>query len=115
MALFWNRHAPCEAMFATLRAEIAELRTRVASAESTVSDAATTAYKHMKKGEAAARRALEAAEAGNQGRRETEAATATPLSPPLTGARARIAARRMRLTQPVFELPAGPNGDGVHP
>jgi hypothetical protein len=116
MAAFWNRqgtHGPCEKMFATLRAEIEELRSRVTSAERTVSECAEASYRQLKKAEQAARRALAAAEVENQEQpNRGDVPVATPLPPPLTGARARIAARRMRAAFPQFEQEPT---NGVHP
>jgi len=99
-------------MFATLRAQVAELTSRVTAAERTVSECAETSYRHMKKAEAAARRALASAESENQEQPHSgEVPAVTPLAPPtftLTGARARIAARRLRAAAP-------PESNGVHP
>jgi len=109
MALFGNRKAEPDPEIARLRGEMAELRTRVIEAERVASDCASEAYKRMKKAEQAERRALAAAESENQDRPHSgEVPAGTPLAPPLTGARARIAARRMRLSMP-------PDTNGVHP
>lgn len=116
MAAFWNRqgtHQKCDEQLAALRGEVAELRQRVTAAERTVSECAEASYRQLKKAEAAARRALEAAEAGNQDSAPRgEVAPSTPLFPPLTGARARIMARRLR---GAAGLPPSEDTNGVHP
>jgi len=114
MAAFWNRqgtHEQCAKIFAELRGELAELRSRVGEAERTASEAADTAYRYMKKAEQASRRALAAAESENQGPEIVGMSPATPLAPPLTGARARIMARRMRAAG----LAPPEEANGVHP
>jgi hypothetical protein len=95
MAPFWKRQPDWEPELARLRGELAELRTRVLEAERVASDCASDAYKRMKKAEQAERRALAAAESVNQEPgSHGDVPPVTPLAPPLTGVRARIAARR---------------------
>jgi len=116
MALFGNSHAECLAAIAGLRAELSELRARVTNAERTATDAAETAYRHMKKTQMAARRALEAAESENQDPGHSgDVRPETPLAlppPVLTGARARIAARRAAAAGQRLPFP---EANGVHP
>lgn len=109
MALFGNSHARCEEQLAALRGELAELRKRIVSAEVTVTDTAATVLKQMKRAETAARRALEATEQPNQGPGGMDGAAGTPVAPPLTGVRARIAARRAGR----MFLPPG-EANGIH-
>lgn len=118
MQLFGNGHARCDARIASLENEVAKLSEAVTRAQAEVAEVAERAYRLLKRAESRAKRELDGGATANQGHQADGTLTGgTPLFPPsrMTGARARIAARRLAATMPRPELPLMEEGaNGVH-
>jgi hypothetical protein len=119
MGLFGNSHGRCDERIAALERQVATLEKLVRTAQSEVSEVAERAYRHLKRAEQRERRALddgptavanqEPGSAAEVARPETPL---LPFGPPITGARARILARRSRERR---ILPVDDSPNGVHP
>jgi hypothetical protein len=120
MGLFGNGHAACDQRIAALEREVSKLSEAVRTAQSEVAEVAERAYRHLKRAESRAKRDLDGGVTANQGPApDGTTMPVTPLFPPsrMTGARARIAARRLAAAQappapPVFDLD---ETNGIHP
>jgi multidrug resistance efflux pump len=119
MKLFGNGHARCEQRIDALEREVSKLSAALTAAQSEVAEVAERAYRLLKRAESRAKRELDGGATANQGlTTDGTPASGTPLFPPsrMTGARARIAARRLAAAQapapPTFDLS---EGNGVHP